>query len=231
MAAVLPDGRVLIAGGWTGPRRYTASVEIFDPADRSFTATAPMRRARHAAVASTLSTGEILVSWGQDGPGHGLNTAELYDPARLRWQPTAPMASPRFKHAAVVRADGRVLILGGTTDDEQILAGVEIFDPATRAFSISSPMSVSRYKFADGLAARADGSLVVAGGGTCVETLTAGGSRFAPVPGTDQSQRSFATATTLADGHVLVVGGYDRNIRLHPDAYLITIDGWRIPAA
>jgi hypothetical protein len=43
--------------------------------------------------------------------------------------------------------------------------------------------------------------------------------------------RSFARATTLADGHVLVVGGYDRNIRLHPDAYLITIDGRRIPAA
>jgi hypothetical protein len=231
VAALLPDGRVLIAGGWTGPRRYTASVEIFDPADLSFTAAAPMGRARHAAVASTLTTGEVLVSGGQDAPGHGLNTAELYDPARRRWQPTAPMASPRFKHAAVVRADGRVLILGGTTDDEQILAGVEVYDPPTRSFSVASPMTVGRYKFADAVAARADGSLVVAGGGTRVETLAAGGSRFAAVPGTDQSQRSFATATALADGNVLVVGGYDRTIRLHADAFLITTDGRRVPAA
>jgi hypothetical protein len=41
------------------------------------------------------------------------------------------------------------------------------------------------------------------------------------VPGSQQRWRSFATATALADGSVLIVGGYDDRIRPYADATLV----------
>ncbi len=82
-ATLLPDGKILITGGWlpttTGPMVSTASVEIFDPATgiSEQVGNLATRRADHRAAA--LATGQILVTGGRtDTPF--LRSAEIFDP-------------------------------------------------------------------------------------------------------------------------------------------------------
>jgi Kelch motif protein/galactose oxidase-like protein len=219
VAARLPDGRVLIAGGWVGSRAYTDSVELFDPATNTFTAGPPLPEGRHAAEAIALRDGRILLTGGADGPEHGLASAFVYRPDLNRWRAVGPMGTPRFKHAMAMLPDGRVLVLGGTTDDTHLLASTEVFDPATDTFAPGPAMDVERYKITESVAATGTGLLVA--GGTQLETYDARTARFRPVPGSQQRWRSFATATALADGSVLIVGGYDDRIRPYADATLV----------
>lgn len=69
-ATLLPDGRVLIAGGY-GP---LASAELYDPSTGAFTATGGMTAARAGHSATLLGNGKVLIAG-------GYATAELYDPA------------------------------------------------------------------------------------------------------------------------------------------------------
>src|SRR3546814_18040229 len=62
-AALLKDGRVLVAGGWTGDMA-TASAEVFDPQHRSFSPVQAMATARMDATATPLLNGSVLVHGG-----------------------------------------------------------------------------------------------------------------------------------------------------------------------
>jgi len=73
---LLPDGRVLIAGGFD----YVAgsgldSAELYDPATGKFTSTGSMSSARSAHAATLLKDGRVLIVGGTADA-----TAELYQP-------------------------------------------------------------------------------------------------------------------------------------------------------
>jgi hypothetical protein len=109
-----------------------------------------------------------------------LASAELYDPATGTFSPTGSMTKPRGGHTATLLADGRVLITGGTT--------------ASPAAS-RSVMLVS-YQTAE------TGSNVL----TSAELYDPATGAFSPT-GSMNTARPDHTATLLADGRVLVVGG------------------------
>ncbi len=75
VAAPLPDGRVLIAGGTTEPGGSAATwsgngiadAEVFDPATGQFTSIAPMLHPRMHAIAIPLSDGRVLIAGHWDG--------------------------------------------------------------------------------------------------------------------------------------------------------------------
>jgi hypothetical protein len=84
-ATLLPDGRVLIAGGTTD-----LSAEIYDPSTGTFAATGNM-------VATPLSFGpKALATLLQDGRVFipGSPTAQIYDPVSGTFAATAPYAAP-----------------------------------------------------------------------------------------------------------------------------------------
>ena len=66
-ATLLPDGRVLISGGWTQDSEtwnVLAATEIFDPGSGQFGSTGSMGAARHHAVTVLLNDGRVLIAGG-----------------------------------------------------------------------------------------------------------------------------------------------------------------------
>ncbi len=80
-ATLLPNGKVLVAGGWDSPLHPIASAELYDPASGTWTTTASLARGRYSHTATLLPNGKVLVAGGDtDRQGVYLATAELYDP-------------------------------------------------------------------------------------------------------------------------------------------------------
>ena len=83
-ATLLPDGKVLVAGGRkgllaNGNADVLASAELFDAATGSWTPTLGMGGPREFHTATLLPDGTVLVAGGEGDAGT-LTTAELYDP-------------------------------------------------------------------------------------------------------------------------------------------------------
>lgn len=221
-AVLLADGRVLVVGGWSGPRTFVASAEVWDPQTSSFSAAGSMAIRRAAHTATVLPDGRVLVAGGEDTPANGVASSEVYDPAGQTWSAGPALTEPRFKHAAVLVGDTPYLI-GGTPDDDRLLTSVERYDPASGRFVPAGAVGEGRYKFGDAVVPLADGRILMAGGGRTVELFDVDTGTATPVVAGPGSRASFATATALPDGHVLVVGGYDDRIDLRRSAMVLDL--------
>jgi hypothetical protein len=165
-ATRLPDGRVLVAGGYGGDQIAQATSELFDPTTGSFSAAASMAVGRANHTATALADGSVLVTGGHaSAPGPSVASAEVYDPAAAAFLPTGDMSSPRGAQTATLLDDGRVLVAGGFTDFPYAptLATAEIWDPSTGVFTmVAHGMRDARGRHV--AAALPGGEVLVAGG-------------------------------------------------------------------
>lgn len=219
-AAATVSGDVLVVGGWIGPRTYTASVEMFEPAAGRVRALADAPYGADALDAVELRDGRVLVTGGQVAPGQATASAATFDPGTGSWSRVGDLSTPRFKHFSVVLPDGRVLVMGGTTDDRTFLNTTEIFDPVANAFTPGPDMSEPRYKLPGGAVVLGDGRVAIAGGGRTTEILDVSEDSSLVVTESDQ-RGSFATINLLGSGDLLVLGGYDDAIRLRNEMMII----------
>src|SRR5256885_3932366 len=79
-ATLLPNGKVLVAGGQGTGVNLLSSAELYDPASGTWSATGSMTTARYLHTATLLPNGKVLVAGGSNG-NFSLASAELYDPA------------------------------------------------------------------------------------------------------------------------------------------------------
>src|SRR5438552_17268941 len=94
-ATLLPDGRVLVAGGFDG-QIYLASAEIYDPASGTWSPTGSMATARDQHTATRLPDGRVLVAGGYSSSGH-LASADI-GRASGRSCPTAALGAAPVGH-------------------------------------------------------------------------------------------------------------------------------------
>lgn len=218
-ATVLPDGRVLIAGGRDAGGGALASAELYDPIDGSWTAAAPMSVARAMHIAAALPDGRVLVAGGSTGGGDPpvTDSAELYDPATNAWTPTARMSAPRFWYAAASLANGRVLVVGGWSGGTA-LATAEHYDPDSGLWTRAAPMAKARYGHT--LTALPDGTVLAVRGSDSgdLEYSFGDAERYDPVTdswsdaGSAGEASVLHEAVALQDGRVLVTGGYEGGV-------------------
>ncbi len=114
-ATLLPDGKVLIAGGWDGTSSLS-SAEIFDPDTETFTPTGSLGTARRSATATALAGGKVLIAGGRSD--QYLASAEVFDPSTGSFTAVASsMKASRYLHAAALAGTGKVLLTGGQNAD------------------------------------------------------------------------------------------------------------------
>jgi len=216
-ATLLPNGRVLIAGGIAGST-YLPSAELYDPATGTFAATGSMGEPHAYHTATPLADGRVLIAGGFNVTNWSLASAELYDPVTGTFTPTGSMAVARYSHTATRLPDGRVLIAGGFSfklgSGATTLASAEIYDPSTGTFTPTGSMSVARQQHMAALLP--NGKVLIAGGFSTTSLVSA--EVFDPVTGSFSitgdmmESRYVATATALSNGKVLVVGGLDGGV-------------------
>jgi hypothetical protein len=240
-ATLLPNGKVLIAGGFNSTE-VLATAELFDPVAGTLTPTGTMTSARFAHTATLLANGKVLITGGSDslvalsdhvsqtaallangkvlaGASDGsfdLATAELFDPDTGTFTATGAMSEVRSQHTATLLANGKVLVAGGTIGNV-----AELFDPATGLFTPTSGMLVVGGRWGCTATLLNDGTVLIAGGRDDENVFDAfplnNAELFNPAAGTfaatsAMTQFRYAhTATLLNSGQVLLAGGFNGN--------------------
>jgi hypothetical protein len=89
-ATLLPDGRVLMAGG--GNSVLLAGAELYDPKTGTFSETGSLITPRYKHTAGLLPGGRVLIAGGSDQRdwNGNLSSAEVYDPRTAGSQPPHP---------------------------------------------------------------------------------------------------------------------------------------------
>jgi N-acetylneuraminic acid mutarotase len=190
-------------------------------------------RGDHAAVA--LARGDLLIAGGcsnkpstgslaalirqirparsRSGDSGWLDSALVYSPAHNTWSGAGRLTQARCPVQALALPDGEVLVLSEAGTSEQPAVTAERYSPANGAWSAAGKLLIARREFAATLLA--SGQLLVIGG----TSPTGGGDAISSVERYDPKTNNWSlaagltqgrrmhTATLLASGQVLVVGG------------------------
>ena len=224
-ATLLPDGKVLIVGGYDANVNSLASAELYDPSTSTFSSAGSLQVPRFGHYASLISSpgkpAQVVVYGGFNNTAPVLEW-ELWDEAKNAFiangtTPLSALAIPQ----PVLLADG-VLDLVGGSDGAQYLQQEQLLTLNGPSFQLGDELQVPRAVHT--LTALQDGAgLLVAGGFTSItdptpaasgEIRDAGGwhllSGTATCPGNPgcmTAPRAGHTATLLPDGTVFLVGG------------------------
>jgi N-acetylneuraminic acid mutarotase len=226
-ATLLPDGRVLVAGGYDGQQplaeRVLNSAEIYDPEQNSWTTVASMRSPHYGHGAAPLRDGSALVISGFESGGGLGRTAERYSVAENRWTSAMTTTFGRVGPGLFVLANGQLLTRGTYGASEDI---TEIYDPAANTWRGAGRVLSGRSGAASVLLP--DGSVLVTGGNDSSGYSLASAEVYLPLPGRWRKAapagigRANTTgalpAAALLDGSVLIAGGSDNSAELYGSA-------------
>jgi Kelch motif/Galactose oxidase, central domain len=212
-ATLLSDGKVLIAGGCIAQgceSQLTRGAELYDPIEKTFTATGELTVARVGHHAILLPSGNVLILGGWAGDA---TTAviELYNPETGEFELAGEMLEPRDGFTATLLQDGHVLITGGYNGAMNRLSSAELYAPATQTSKAISAMSEPRMAHSASLLQ--DGRVLIAGGSKSRGDVLSSSELFDPttetfnVMGNLSIPRHKHAAVTLPDGDVLIIGG------------------------
>ncbi|MGC9070476.1 MAG: kelch repeat-containing protein [Elusimicrobiales bacterium] len=150
---LLPDGRILVAGGYrtTGTPLATADIISFSNYDNVSSiaiTTVSMISARAEHTATLLKNGpdagNVLICGGYDG-SNSLNSCEIFITSATAFKPGPTMTSTREGHSANLLPNGKVFIAGGFDRNNNVYhLTTELYDPVTNSMVPQSSLLVGR---------------------------------------------------------------------------------------
>ena len=158
-ATALADGRILVTGGYDGPR-LTGTTEIYDPYSDTWTRAAPLPRVRGDFAMTTLDDGRVLVAGGLEGKdAQATLTSLYYDVEQDSWSSGPLLATERVLQAQTKLPNGDLLIVGG----QGVASGTaERYDAKLQRFVFAGTLAQPRLVAA--VAPLPDGRAIVTGG-------------------------------------------------------------------
>jgi RHS repeat-associated protein len=138
---LLPDGNLLLVGGFGPDGRPLADVVVFDVQRNEPRSHAILSFPRSWHTATVLPDGTVLILGGIGADSLVVAEAEIFDPASSTLQTLGSDAPlPRVFHSATLLTDGRVLIAGGAGPDGKLTGTAELWDPRQKtSSSIAQP--------------------------------------------------------------------------------------------
>jgi Galactose oxidase, central domain/Kelch motif len=215
-ATLLPNGKVLVAGGFSDMFGFHNTAELYEPATGTWNLTGSLDAFHSDHTATLLSNGKVLVAGGASIANRPVKRAELYDPASEAWSDTGSLLTARYGHTATLLPNGTVLVAGGANNDEDppsTVASAELYDPATGTWQTTGNLNTQRYQHT--ATPLPNGKVLVAGGFNSLLLSLNIAELYDPATetwsgtGSLNIDRTGHTATLLPNGKVLVTGGYN----------------------
>ena len=221
-AVRLQDGKVLVAGGFYIDT--LSSAELYDPGSGTWSTTGELNAGRFWHSMTLLQDGRVLAAKGSnDGDlTTTLASAELYDPVAGAWTRIADSGWGSVFHTATLLPTGKVLFTagnGGGIGGDIVYIASELFDPETRTWISAPALLETRYQHSATLLK--SGAVLITGGvaqashyPTLQYITRAAVDYFDPATSGWSAAAQLGTprlghsSTLLADGRVLVAGGY-----------------------
>src|SRR5262249_1099367 len=162
LTALLPNGKVLVAGGLDGANcnpcpAFLVGAELYDPVAGTFSPTDDMHIPSYEAnTAVLLADGRVFIGGGQ--------TSDLYDPATGTFRATAGWntIAADWPDAQTLLTSGKVLVTGGDPDGFGSSNFAGVYDPSTGNFAVTGNMNAARN--AHTATTLPDGTALIAGG-------------------------------------------------------------------
>ena len=214
-ASLLPDGKVLIAGGELDSR----CAEIYDPESGLFSRVGDLNVNHFLHTATLLRDGRVLIAGGYDFQDDGGRVtsaeSETYDPATKTFSVTGSLSTDRVSHTATLLPSGQVLITSGSKllaptypggeDVGECFGLPELYDPITGTFTPISGMPASTCHAASTLLG--NGDVLITSEGRWALLFKHEAETFQST-GRMNASRGLHTATLLPTGEVLIAGGF-----------------------
>jgi len=194
-SALLPDGRVLVAGSSTSSASSTA--ELLNPNALYPEAMKTLQWPRTQHTATRLSSGEVLIVGGED-----VLPVDLFDPTTDEFRAGGRLDGARSGHTATLLSTGQVLVVGGAGAKQS----VDLYDPQTQTIASLTTLKYGRSQHTATLLD--DDHVLITGGcsNTQVEVIEIS-SKSVEFAGSLSAARYGHAAMLLADGRVLIAGG------------------------
>ena len=216
-ATLLPDGNVLVTGGFDS-HGFLSSSELYVSGRGEFIEIeSAMSERRAAHTATLLESGDVLIVGGVNGSEKSNQLADIYSSSENEFKPIGKMQVARTGHTSTLLKDGRVLISGGSSNWRSgVLNSCEIFDPSDFSFTSTGMLNIPRNKHLSTLLH--DGRVLIIGGSSTAAEISG---RFPSAEIFDPAKKQFSwmecamiksrfkitnAGDVLRDGTVVIAG-------------------------